>query len=165
MPLFYDKSEEARDLEDSGPATRAHIALVAEYIGAVREELAVRARDHDASKLEAPEKEYFDRFTPMLRGLTYGSPQYRETLDAMRPAIDHHQKSNRHHPEFHAAGISGMNLVDLLEMICDWLAATKRHDDGDIRKSIEINAKRFGYSDELRAILGNTVDFLEGKKP
>jgi hypothetical protein len=56
-----------------------------------------------------------------------------------------------------------MNLVDLLEMVCDWKAATLRHANGDIEKSLEINQKRFGYSDELKAILRNTVKLLEAK--
>ena len=51
-----------------------------------------------------------------------------------------------------------MNLVDLIEMICDWTAATLRHDTGDIVKSIEINQKRFNYSDELKEIFLNTVE-------
>lgn len=54
-----------------------------------------------------------------------------------------------------------MNLVDLIEMLCDWVAATKRHEDGDILKSLEINQKRFGYSDEFKNILKNTLSVLE----
>jgi len=57
-------------------------------------------------------------------------------------------------PEF---GIRGMTLLDVVEMLCDWKAATQRHADGDILKSVEINQKRFGYSDELKAILRNTI--------
>lgn len=53
--------------------------------------------------------------------------------------------------------ISQMTLLDLTEMLCDWLAASERHDDGDIFKSIELNQKRFGYSDEMKAILLNTL--------
>ena len=53
-----------------------------------------------------------------------------------------------------------MNLIDVIEMLCDWKAATMRHADGDIKKSIEINQKRFGYSDELKAILLNTIEFM-----
>lgn len=63
-----------------------------------------------------------------------------------------------HKPEL---GISGMSLLDLVEMLCDWKAATLRHNDGDIRKSIEINQKRFGYSDELKRILLNTLPTVE----
>lgn len=53
-----------------------------------------------------------------------------------------------------------MSKIDLLEMLCDWKAATLRHNDGDIRKSVEINQERFGYSDELKQILLNTLDLL-----
>ena len=56
-----------------------------------------------------------------------------------------------------------MNLVDLLEMACDWMAAAERHADGDVLKSIEINQKRFGYSDELKRILLNTVGIFRGE--
>lgn len=59
-----------------------------------------------------------------------------------------------------ASNIKGMSLLDLLEMLCDWKAATLRHNDGDILRSIEINQKRFGYSDELKQILLNTVGEL-----
>jgi len=58
-------------------------------------------------------------------------------------------------------GVEGMNLIDILEMIADWQAASERHGDGDIRRSIEINAKRFNLSDQLTAILLNTVELLE----
>jgi hypothetical protein len=54
-----------------------------------------------------------------------------------------------------------MSLVDIVEMLCDWKAATLRHADGDIRKSIEQNQQRFGYSDELKSILLNTLPLLE----
>ena len=52
-----------------------------------------------------------------------------------------------------------MNLVDLIEMLCDWKAATMRHNDGDIMKSIEINQERFGYGDEIKQIMINTVKY------
>lgn len=53
--------------------------------------------------------------------------------------------------------ISQMTLIDLIEMIADWAAATKRHDDGDIFRSIEVNQKRFKYGEELKSILTNTA--------
>ena len=78
----------------------------------------------------------------------------------MKEGLDIHYANNRHHPEHFDNGIQGMNLLDLLEMICDWKAASERHADGDVYKSIEINQERFGYSDELKIILKNTVEFL-----
>jgi hypothetical protein len=58
-------------------------------------------------------------------------------------------------------GLHGMSLLDVLEMLCDWKAATLRHNDGDIRKSISLNQKRFGYSDELKQILLNTLPAVD----
>lgn len=57
--------------------------------------------------------------------------------------------------------VLGMSLLDLLEMLIDWKAASERHKTGDIRRSIELNQVRFGYSDELKRILLNTVNELE----
>lgn len=53
-------------------------------------------------------------------------------------------------------GISGMTLLDVIEMLCDWKAATERHADGSITKSIQINRGRFGIDDQLSSILENT---------
>jgi hypothetical protein len=76
----------------------------------------------------------------------------------MKPAIDHHQQNNSHHPEFFGVkGISGMDLVQLVEMFGDWKAATLRHNDGNIFKSIEINRDRFKIQPELIEIFKNTA--------
>jgi hypothetical protein len=123
-------------------------------------ELATRGPFHDSSKTSSPEVEVFDEYSPKLKGLTYGSDEYRKCLRAMKPAIEHHYKLNRHHPEHFENGIRGMNLVDLTEMFCDWLAASKRHDNGDIFKSIEMNAQRFGYDQVMIDILTNTARLL-----
>jgi len=79
----------------------------------------------------------------------------------MKPAVDHHYEMNRHHPEHFADGIDGMNLLDIVEMLCDWKAATLRHKDGDLRKSIETNAVRFKISPQLKRIILNTIDLFD----
>lgn len=145
---------------DSRPETYEHIGVVRSYITVAVKELLDRAQDHDASKLVDPERKTFDEYTPKLKHSTYGSDEYKGFLVGMGEALQHHYASNRHHPEHHVDGIVGMNLFDLVEMICDWLAAVQRHDDGDIRRSIDINQERFGYDDQVKAILHNTVDAL-----
>lgn len=147
---------------DSRVATRQHISEVRRLLGQCLVELSERLTEHDASKLRSPEVEIFDEWTPKLAGSTYGSPEYTAMLAEMKPALDHHYANNRHHPEYHAEGIAGMNLLDLLEMICDWISAAKRHANGNVRRSIEINAKRFGYGEQMERILQRTVDALEG---
>jgi hypothetical protein len=145
---------------DSTYDTRKHINRVGLYLAIFQGFLSDRADLHDASKLLPPEKETFDRVTPLLKELTYGSDEYRETLASMYDALEHHYANNRHHPEHFPNGINGMNLIDLVEMVCDWKAASERHADGDIYKSLEINKKRFEMSDQLYQILKNTVNML-----
>lgn len=59
------------------------------------------------------------------------------------------------------SSINNMNLIDHIEMLCDWKASSERHNDGNIRKSIEINAKRFGMSKQMQRIYENTVDLFD----
>lgn len=146
---------------DSRPETYQHIQLVQRLLSVVIRDLMQRQERHDQSKLASPEVETFDEFTPKLKASTYGSDEYKSFLAAMEPALDHHYAANSHHPEHFPDGIKGMSLLDVLEMLVDWKAATTRHHDGDIRKSIEINQKRFGYSDELKQLLLNTVPLIE----
>ena len=144
--------------------TKKHIAEVEKNINRVIDELKVRANNHDKSKLESPEAEGFEQVTHKLRELTYGSDAYKEQLKKMMPFLDHHYEKNRHHPEHFRTGIIDMTLIDLIEMLMDWLAATKRHSNGDIMKSIEINQKRFGYSNELKRIFINTIEEIKNEK-
>ena len=55
-----------------------------------------------------------------------------------------------------------MNLVDIIEMLCDWKSATQNHPEnpGDLKKSIETAAKKYNISPQLTRILYNTaIDF------
>lgn len=141
--------------------TLKHIRRVQQLLSMASWRLMHRAMAHDASKLESPEAEAFERLTPLLKGTTYGSPEYKSLLGELGPALQHHYEYNSHHPEHYKDGILGMSLLDVLEMLLDWRAATERHADGDIRKSVELNQGRFGYTDELKRILLNTIDEME----
>jgi hypothetical protein len=137
--------------------TLKHIHRVRVLLDIVISEFRMRAQEHDKSKLESPEAEVFEEYTTKLKGTTYGSPEYMQFLKEMAPALTHHYQYNSHHPEFYEDGIKGMNLFDLLEMLVDWKAATERHDDGSLERSIEQNQKRFDYSDETKGFLRNTA--------
>jgi len=142
---------------DSRNDTLRHIDKVREYLMRMFAEISSRGIMHDASKLEDPEKSIFDGVTPLLRDLDYGTEEYEAVLNDMGPALEHHYDHNRHHPEHFRDGVSGMTLVDLVEMFCDWCAATHRHETGNIGASIEHNAKRFAFDDVLRRIFRNTA--------
>jgi hypothetical protein len=142
---------------DSTEDTQKHINRVGELIAHFSANMQARAEHHDATKLVSPEKEVFDSVTPRLKALTYDSDEYKASLAEMGEALKHHYANNRHHPEHHRNGVSDMNLLDIIEMLADWKAATERHADGSITKSLEINPKRFNIDDQLAGILRNTV--------
>lgn len=146
----------ATDTYDSSSDTLKHVDRVRELINVAKANLHLRGIDHDKSKWSPEEKAVFDRVTPRLRGMTYGSDEYKACLAEMKPALDHHYANNSHHPEHYPNGINGMSLLDLVEMFCDWKAATERHADGSLEKSIQINRKRFEMSDQLAEIFENT---------
>src|ERR1044072_967644 len=128
---------------DSRPDTEEHIKEVQYLFSKVLTKLSLRSWNHDESKLQEPEKEIFDKYTPLLRGTTYGSERYTQFLGEMGSALAHHYENNSHHPEHYPNGVNGMSLLDVLEMLVDWKAAAKRHSDGSIEQSLQINKERF----------------------
>jgi uncharacterized protein DUF5662 len=159
---------------DSRPETQAHIDRVRELLDAAIGDLGYRKAMHDRSKLVEPELSAFDIATPKLAGLEYGSKEYKQSLHDLGPALQHHFEHNDHHPEHYENGCAGMSLMALIEMLCDWRAASERvkqrTDDPEKVKTFEAglayNQQRFGYSDELAGILLNTareLGFLEEK--
>lgn len=140
--------------------TNEHISNVYNILKHFSRQLIRRGVEHDTSKFSDTEAELFVEYTPKLKASTYGSDEYKEFLKGLKPALDRHYMVNRHHPEHFRNGIAGMNLVDVMEMLCDWKAATLRHDDGDLMTSIKLNQSKFGYSDELKSIFVETAKLL-----
>ena len=120
--------------------------------------LTGRSNTHDVSKLGPQEKPIFDEYTPKLKDLTFGSDEYKASLEAMGDGLKHHYKANRHHPEHFDNGVNGMTLYDLIEMFCDWLAAAEaKHAPLDI----DYLAKRFNLAPQLVEIMLNTMRDLD----
>lgn len=145
---------------DSRADTWEHIHTVQRHLLDFANRLIRRSQEHDRSKLVEPELELFDEATPKLAKLEYGSPEYQQALDELKPALDHHYAKNSHHPEHYPEGVNDMTLMDIVEMFCDWKAATERMHDGNIRQSLEHNRKRFNISEQLHKIFENTVKEL-----
>ena len=144
---------------DSTEDTQDHIGKVVDLIDRFLVHIARRGRSHDLSKLESPEKDLFDEYTPLLQETTYGSDEYKQYLKEMGEALEHHYEKNRHHPNHHKRGIDGMTLIDIVEMFCDWKAASMRH--GDFAASLEHNRQRFNIGDQLHSIFVNTANELD----
>jgi 6-phosphogluconate dehydrogenase (decarboxylating) len=162
-----NQNKQNKDMEnkyDSTKDTLEHIKKVALLLNQCAVSLIQRGNVHDNSKLVNPEKEAFDRMTPILKDLKYGTPEYSESLKELGVALQHHYEKNSHHPEHYPNGIDGMDLFDVMEMLMDWKAASERTKEGDILKGLDINQKRFNISPQLYNILLNTVKNLGWEK-
>ena len=140
---------------DSRADTLAHIHAVRDAIDRFVTVMLERGRVHDASKFSAAEKAAFDEIMPLLRGVAYGSPEFEALVRRMGPALTHHYQANSHHPEHHADGVAGMDLFDLVEMLCDWIAAAARNPGDGVK--LDYNVQLYGIEPQLARILANTL--------
>lgn len=148
-------------IEECQIETMKHIERVRELIRVFVSKLVTRAIEHDKLKLEKPEVDVFAEYTPKLKEYTYGSEEYQNCLNEMNGALQHHYANYRHHPEHFDKGVNDMNLVDLVEMFCDWKASSERQLDGNLLKSIDVNATRFNINAQLKQILINTAKMYD----
>ncbi len=151
--------------------TREHIARVGRCLAAMSsvtpygDELAERARLHDASKFEVEERLPYIWLTEYHRrrrdGQTMVYPEGME--ERIQVAIHHHVTTNRHHAEFHKDP-NDMTDVDLIEMVCDWTAMSQEfgQDGGSARGWAD---KTIGYrillNDERRQFVYRMIELLD----
>jgi len=123
------------------------------------QQLIDRAQVHDATKLEEPEFSQHKEYTDQAQGVKFGSEEYNKLRQKFQLIHEYHFDRHRHHPEHFPNGINDMNLVDLIEMMCDWKAASVWY-KGDMQSSLKVQRKRLKISPQLMQIIKNTAKDL-----
>lgn len=136
-----------------------HIDKVRRRLAVVIHLLSKRGIAHDASKLQEPELSGYQGLSDALQGLTYGTPEHRAAFAPFKGIIAHHYAHNSHHPEHWLNGVDDMSLLDVIEMLADWKAASERG-NGDFGESIRVSVGRFKIDPQLADILINTAKEL-----
>lgn len=122
--------------------------------------LLARGLMHDVSKLDSFEKNMYDEYVPKLKKAEYGTEEYKNILSQMGPALEHHYKSNRHHPEYFENNMNDMHIVDVVETMMDFKgAADVRYQN--ILDTIDYNQERFGYDNNLHTLFVNTFSEMQ----
>ena len=136
-----------------------HRDRVAFYLNQIVRELLERSLNHDESKFGPEEFPVYAKAIDKFETHHFGTPGYVEAKNSIASATKHHYEHNRHHPEHYSDGIAGMDLVDLIEMLCDWKAATLNHKDvpGNMAKSMEFGIRQYKISPQLAKVLYNTI--------
>lgn len=135
-----------------------HIRRVGELLNFHISKLISRAINHDKSKFNIEELEPLVKMSKVMHEegqVDFNSPEYKERMKTLKPMLDHHYQNNRHHPEHHAKGIEDMNLLDITEMLADWIAASERHGS---ELNIQSQVNRFNINPQLAQILKNSVE-------
>ena len=143
-----------------------HRHLVATLMAKAATILLKAGTAHDASKLTEEEQPYYEKPVWALNHshIEYGSPEYKEITATMGPGWEHHKRVNPHHPEFFGEepeAVSMMNMFELIEMLCDWIAASKRKGN-DPAMAMKFLKEKYPVSEELEQILLNTLIVLRG---
>lgn len=158
LTLLLEESETEKDI-------KSHIARVEKKMDVLIRLLKDRAANHDKSKLEYPEKQGFIRMDKEPR-YPYGSPEYFDKMKRYDYVLKKHYENNSHHPEHYDGWICEMDLLDIIEMLCDWTSYREGLTPQEAIYTVEQQVKRFHISDELSSIMINTlkrylVDYTE----
>lgn len=135
-----------------------HKFVVLQFLNAMVQDLIKRGETHDNTKFTEDEFPDVVAAIDELKQFPYGSPEYEEVRKKWWHGFEKHYKKNRHHPEFFENGILDMDLVDIIELLVDWKAASMRTGNGgDFEKSIQIGAARYNIHPDLVKIFMNTA--------
>lgn len=141
--------------------TILHVSEVQENLEIIASELRKRGFAHDRTKFQAIEFDAFVSTRNQFKKANYGSKEYQECVDAVKPAVDHHYQNNRHHTGYHINGVNDMTLIDVVEMICDWQAAARRSPDKKFEDTLDYAFKKYKIDDQLKGIIINTLKALD----
>jgi len=158
--LFNDKGEfvntELKVLTD----TIMHISEVKENLSEIRSVLEQRGNAHDRSKFTDIEFDAFVSTRPEFEKANFGTPEYKKCTDDIKPAIDHHYSENRHHVKFFKNGFEDMNLIDIIEMLADWKAASRRSPDLTFEDSLPEAFEKYSIPETMQKHIISTLTYL-----
>ena len=138
-----------------------HRTIVSATLRAIAYELMRRADLHDQSKLSLDEFEGFAKINRVGREHEYGSDEYFAALNAVDPnPIPLHYSRNDHHPEFHAK-ITYMEFPELVEMVCDWYAASVTYGKTSFQGSLTVGFDRWPFTVGQRFFINNLATWIE----
>lgn len=150
--------------------TRKHQQIVTELLISFTKKLLDRTINHDASKLEEPERSHYIEpvYALNTEEVPYGSERYKELTKQMGAGWDHHKMVNDHHIEFFIPysvqtlndPIKALDLFALIEMLADWIAASRRRNNNPA-KALDFLKEKYVVDHQLEMIIRNTLSMME----
>lgn len=149
---------------DTKEYIEAHRKCVRKWLLHFSSILEQKGEEHDLSKLEEPEYSQWCKMDEEPR-YRYGTKEYSNKLKRFKYLFKMHwaDKRNRHHPEHfflmnkEELIFNDKDLIDLVEMLCDWLGYRDSISYSEAKSLVEQQCKRFNFSEELKNLLMNTL--------
>jgi len=137
----------------------AHNVRVTSYLAYLADAMKMRALIHDASKFSDDEFPGYVRVNRIAREHEYGSLEYMQSIKETG-AIALHFAKNSHHPEHYPNGIDDMTLLDIIEMVTDWKAASETYGQTSLEDALVIHTERFGLRNEHLYLIRLVIEAL-----
>lgn len=133
-----------------------HINRVQKWINKFTAVLFNRGIVHDKSKLREPEFSMWKKMDEEPR-YKYGTKEYNEKINRYKEVFDLHYRQNRHHPEHWSGFYSEMDLIDVIEMLCDWLGYKDDITIKEAEELVNMQCKRYEFNSTFQSLLYNTL--------
>ena len=182
-----DAEEATKEMRDwFKKRTDRHIQLVQKYCKKIADDgepkfqdLIERGKVHDQSKFKDPEMEPYVFISWQYKckddGKEFEVPE--KIKNEMSSATLHHCVSNRHHPEFHSpketnlinredrdkppkeiVDATGMEDLDIAEMVCDWLAMSEEKKTNPKDWADKNVNKRWKFTDKQKDLIYDLIN-------
>ena len=122
-----------------------HISRVQKWISKFSTILYIRGLNHDRSKLCEPELSMWKKMDEEPR-YPYGTKEYQEKLNRYQELFKLHYKRNKHHPEHWSGYYLEMDLIDIIEMLCDWLGYKEDITIEEAEALIDQQCRRYNFN-------------------
>lgn len=145
-----------------------HRTRVSNKLSVLGNDLAIRGRRHDNSYTDDTESTLF------IKAKTAKDISERERYSQLLNRL--HEQNNDYLPNYHDRGLSGMNLVQLMEFICDGMATfeedvIKSKDDGNTMVDLEpkdyydavLERIPEDTPEVVKDMIQNTIDYIVDK--
>lgn len=138
---------------------KQHICNVRKYLSYFSRIVYNRGVEHDQSKLMEPELSLWKKMDEEPRYPYSIDPnsEYQKKLERHKTVFELHWRNNRHHPEHFHGWYTEMDLVDLIEFMCDNISYKQNLTFEECERLIKDQCARYNFPDILQNILLNTL--------
>ena len=139
-----------------------HKHIVSNLLSRCAEQLLERGMNHDAGKISKIERD--NCVVPVWeihQGVVkFGSDRHKELIRQLGVGWEHHKQHNDHHVTIERP-ICSMDLFQILEMVCDWIAVASVAGNDPVMALDQMIEDGHPIQEQIELVIRNTLKTLE----